>query len=58
VAKRALVAGINNYTNWNSGVTVGGLTLSAPELSCCNADADSLAQLLKDGFVFAEERWL
>ncbi|MDP9053375.1 MAG: caspase family protein [Acidobacteriota bacterium] len=54
MTKRALVAGINNYTNWNSGVRVGGLTLSAPNLSFCNADADSFAQLLNDGFVFDE----
>ena len=52
MAKRALVAGINDYSNWNNGVTVGGLTLSAPNLSFCNADADSFAQLLKDGFSF------
>src|SRR5271154_5230880 len=52
MAKRALVAGINNYSNWNSGGTIGGLTLSAPNLSYCNADADSFAQVLKDGFLF------
>jgi hypothetical protein len=54
MAKRALVAGINNYSNWNGGVTVGGLTLSAPNLSFCDADADSFAQTLKDGFLFDE----
>jgi len=54
VTKRALVAGVNDYTNWNSGVTVGGLTLSVPNLNYCNADADSFAQLLTDGFIFEE----
>lgn len=52
MAKRALVVGINDYTNWNSGVTVGGLTLSAPSLNYCVADADSFGQLLRDGFSF------
>ncbi len=54
MAKKALVAGINDYSNWNRGVTVGGLTLSAPSLNYCNADADSFVQLLTDGFVFDE----
>jgi caspase domain-containing protein len=52
MAKRALVAGINDYSNWNSGVQIGGMTLSAPNLNFCDADADSFAQLLKDGFLF------
>jgi hypothetical protein len=52
MAKRALVVGINDYSNWNNGVTVSGLTLSAPNLSCDVADARDFGQLLKDAFIF------
>lgn len=54
MAKRGLVAAINNYTNWNSGVTVGGLTLSAPNLSWCVADGNDFSSLLRDAFIFDE----
>lgn len=54
MSKKALVVGINDYSNWNNGVTVGGLTLSAPNLHWCVADSDSFAQILKDGFGFDE----
>jgi hypothetical protein len=54
MAKRGLVASINNYSNWNSGVTVGGLTLSAPNLSWCVADGNDFASLLRDAFIFDE----
>jgi hypothetical protein len=52
MAKRALVVGINDYSNWNNGVTVNGLTLSAPNLSCDVADATDFGQLLRDAFLF------
>lgn len=52
MAKKALVVGINDYSNWNSGVNIGGLTLSAPNLHWCVADSNSFGQLLKDGFNF------
>jgi len=52
MSKRALVVGINDYSNWNSGVNIGGLTLTAPNLGWCVADANSFAQLLQDGFIF------
>ncbi len=52
MAKKAIVVGINDYTNWNNGVTIGGLTLSAPNLSWCIADSSSFAELLKSGFSF------
>lgn len=52
MAKRALVVGINDYSNWNAGVNINGMTLSAHNLSFCNADADSFAQVLTDGFLF------
>jgi hypothetical protein len=52
MTKRALVVGINDYSNWNTGVTVNGVTLSAPNLHYCDADAGSFAQLLQDGFSF------
>jgi uncharacterized caspase-like protein len=52
MAKKALVVGMNDYSNWNNGVTVSGLTLSAPNLSCDVADATDFGQLLKDGFGF------
>jgi hypothetical protein len=52
MAKKALVVGINDYSNWNSGVSVGGLTLSAPNLQWCVTDASSFADLLKSGFSF------
>lgn len=54
MTKRALVVGINDYTNWNDGVTVSGVTLAAPSLNYCKADADAFSQLLKDGFAFDE----
>ena len=54
MTKRALVAGVNDYSNWNGGVSVNGVTLSAPNLSYCIADADAFAQLLTDGFSFSE----
>jgi hypothetical protein len=54
MTKRALVAGVNDYANWNSGVTVNGITLTAPNLSYCVADAEAFAQLLTSGFSFAE----
>lgn len=52
MAKRALVTGINDYSNWNAGVQVGSMMLSAPNLNFCAADADAFAQTLKDGFDF------
>src|SRR5260370_24421054 len=52
MAKKALVVGINDYSNWNNGATVNGLTLSAPNLSCDVADATDFGQLLKDAFLF------
>jgi caspase domain-containing protein len=54
MAKRALVAGINDYSNWSAGVQVGSMTVTAPSLNCCDADADSFGQLLTDGFIFDE----
>lgn len=54
MAKRALVAGIDDYSTWNSGVTIGGLTLSAPNLPCCVSDATAFGQNLKDAFLFDE----
>ena len=30
MSKKALVVGINDYCNWNGGVTVGGLTFPLP----------------------------
>ncbi len=42
--KRAVVAGINNYTNWNSQ--------GFADLNCCRNDAESFAQLLVDAFLF------
>jgi hypothetical protein len=54
MAKRALVTGINDYSNWSGGVQVGSMTLSAPSLNCCDADADSFGQVLTDGFLFDE----
>lgn len=50
--KKALVVGINDYSNWNSGVTVGDLTLSAPNLQWCVGDSNSFADLLRSGFSF------
>jgi hypothetical protein len=35
MSKKSLVVGINDYCNWNGGVTVGGLTLSVPNLQWC-----------------------
>jgi hypothetical protein len=52
VAKRALVTAVNDYTNWNGGVQIGAMTVSAPNLNWCLADADAFGQLLKDGFLF------
>jgi hypothetical protein len=52
MAKKALVAGVNNYTNWNSGVTVGNLVLSAPNLNFCVNDANAFADVLRNGFSF------
>lgn len=52
MAKKALVVGVNDYSNWNNGATVNGLTLSAPSLSCDVADATDFGQLLKDSFSF------
>jgi len=52
MAKRALVVGINDYSNWNNGATVNGLVLTAPNLSCDIADATDFAQLLNDAFLF------
>jgi hypothetical protein len=52
MSKKALVVGINDYSNWNGGVTVGGLTLSAPNLQWCVGDSNSFADLLKSGFSF------
>lgn len=54
MAKRALVAAINDYSNWNSGVSTGGLTLTAPNLSWCAADGNDFSSLLRDAFVFDE----
>jgi hypothetical protein len=54
VAKRALVTGINDYSNWNGGVQIGSMVLSAPNLNFCDADADSFAQTIQDGFLFDE----
>jgi hypothetical protein len=52
MAKKALVVGINDYTNWNNGVAVGSLTLAAPSLQWCVPDSNSFADLLKSGFDF------
>jgi hypothetical protein len=52
MSKRALVVGINDYSNWNGGVTLNGVTLSAPNLSRDVADATDFAHLLKDAFLF------
>ncbi len=49
MAKRALVAGINDYTNWNNASPI-----SAPNLSWCIADATSFATMLNDAFGFDE----
>ena len=54
MAKRALVAAVNDYSNWNSGVTIGSLTLTAPNLHWCVADSNDFSQLLKDAFIFDE----
>jgi hypothetical protein len=54
LAKRALVVGVNDYSNWSSGVTVNGLTLTAPNLNYCVADANDFGAVLKDGFEFDE----
>jgi len=54
MSKKALVVGINDYSNWNNGVTVNGVSLSAPNLHWCVADSNSFGQLLTDGFVFDE----
>lgn len=58
MAKKAIVVGINDYSNWNNGVAIGGLTLSAPNLSWCVADSFSFAELLKSGFGFDEVKTL
>ena len=52
MAKKALVVGVNDYSNWNNGVTVGNLSLSAPSLQWCVGDSNSFADLLKSGFNF------
>ena len=52
MSKKAIVVGINNYSNWNNGVTVGSLVLSAPNLNWCISDSDSFASLLRNGFGF------
>ena len=52
MAKKALVVGINNYSNWNNGVTIGGMSLSAPSLQWCVNDSNWFASLLRDGFCF------
>lgn len=54
MSKKALVVGINDYSNWNNGVTIGGIGLKAPNLHWCVADSNSFSQLLKDGFGFDE----
>jgi Caspase domain len=54
MAKRALVAAVNDYSTWNNGVTIGNLTLTAPNLHWCLADANDFSQLLKDSFIFDE----
>jgi Caspase domain len=54
MAKKALVVGINDYTNWNNGVTIGNLSLSAPSLQWCVDDSNAFADLLKSGFSFDE----
>ena len=54
MSKKALVVGINDYSNWNNGVTVNGVSLSAPNLHWCAADSNSFGQLLTNGFVFDE----
>jgi hypothetical protein len=54
MAKRALVAAVNDYSTWNSGVTIGSMTLSAPDLRWCLADSNDFSQLLKDSFLFDE----
>ena len=46
MAKRALVAAVNDYSTWNGGVTIGSLTLTAPNLHWCLADANDFSQLL------------
>ena len=54
MAKRALVVGVNDYSNWSSGVTISGSTFTAPSLHFCVADATEFAATLKDGFLFDE----
>ena len=58
MAKKALVVGINDYSNWNNGVTIGNLVLSAPSLHWCVSDSNSFASLLKDGFSFDQVQTL
>jgi len=54
MTKRALVVGINDYSNWSSGVTINGSTWTAPNLHFCVADATDFAATLRDGFSFDE----
>ena len=44
MAKRALVAAVNDYSTWNGGVTIGSLTLTAPNLHWCLADANDFSR--------------
>jgi uncharacterized caspase-like protein len=52
MSKYALVVGINDYSNWSSGVTITGSTWTAGNLNYCEADATSMASVIKEGFVF------
>ena len=54
MTKRALVVGINDYSNWSSGVTISGSTWKASNLHFCVADATDFAATLRDGFSFDE----
>src|SRR5260370_13598156 len=52
MAKRALVVGVNDYSNWSAPVTISGSTFTAPSLRFCVADAKEFAATLQDGFLF------
>ena len=54
MAKRALVVGVNDYSNWNAPVAISGSTFTAPSLQFCVVDATEFAATLRDGFLFDE----